>query len=116
MTKRTRHSEIRVTGADGVTHIGTGDGMALAARDLGERHAAEQTCRHCGQPVELGIDGALLRARLGLDDEYPVPYVAHLRCQVAVLDQLAAESHEAISQWRLTPAGAALIATGGSER
>lgn len=33
-------STITVTGLDGVTHTGTGDGLALAVRDLGERHAA----------------------------------------------------------------------------
>ena len=33
-------STITVTGLDGVTHTGTGDGLARAVRDLGERHAA----------------------------------------------------------------------------
>ena len=33
-------STITVTGLDGITHTGTGDGMALAVRDLGVRHAA----------------------------------------------------------------------------
>lgn len=41
MTKRTRRSEIRVTGPDGETHTGTGASMALAARDLGAQHAEE---------------------------------------------------------------------------
>ena len=69
-------------------------------------------CRHCGQAVEQGTghDGALFHASLGLDDRhpvhrYPVPYVAHLACQVEVLEQLAEASHEAITRWR-SPGGA----------
>jgi hypothetical protein len=61
MTKRTRHSEIRVTGADGVTHIGTGDGMAQAVRQLGEQHAASAAYR-------LTVSGAYLAAALASDD------------------------------------------------
>ena len=67
-------------------------------------------CRHCGQPVELGVDGVLLRAPLGLDGRVPMPYVAHLRCQIEVLAQLAEASHEAIARWKITAAGAAVLA------
>jgi hypothetical protein len=40
-----RHSTVRVTGLDGVTHQGDGESLALAMRDLGRRHRA-------GQPVD----------------------------------------------------------------
>jgi hypothetical protein len=39
MKRIPRHSEIRITGANGVTHTGTGDGLAQAVNDLGERPA-----------------------------------------------------------------------------
>jgi hypothetical protein len=41
----TRHSTVRVTGADGITYQGDGEGLALAMRDLGRKHRA-------GQPAE----------------------------------------------------------------
>jgi hypothetical protein len=79
---------------------------ALAARIATLEDAVARGCRHCGQPVELGIDGALLTARLGFDDPVPAPYAAHLRCQVEVLDQLAEDSRESIARWRVSaPAG-----------
>ena len=34
-----RRSEIRVTDADGIVHIGQGDGLALAVRALAEQYA-----------------------------------------------------------------------------
>jgi hypothetical protein len=38
MDKRTRYSTVRVTGPDGTTWQGDGEGLALALRDLGRRH------------------------------------------------------------------------------
>jgi hypothetical protein len=37
-----RHSTVRVTGGDGVTYQGNGEGLALAMRDLGRKHRAGQ--------------------------------------------------------------------------
>jgi hypothetical protein len=41
MKRIPRHSEVRVTGPDGETRIGQGDGLAAAIRKLGRQHAAE---------------------------------------------------------------------------
>jgi hypothetical protein len=81
---------------------------ALAARIDAVDEAVRRGCRHCGQPVELGIDGALLRAPLE-PGETPHVYAAHLVCQVRALEALAEANHEAVAHWRLTPAGAALL-------
>jgi hypothetical protein len=40
-----RHSTVRVTGPDGTTWQGDGDGLALAMRNLGRRHRE-------GRPVD----------------------------------------------------------------
>jgi hypothetical protein len=58
--KRVRHSEIRVTGADGQTHTGTGDGLAAAVRQLGEQQAEAA--------YRLTVSGAYLAAALASDD------------------------------------------------
>jgi hypothetical protein len=82
---------------------------ALAARIDALDDAASRGCRHCGGPVELGIDGALLRAPLGLSDPVPAPYAAHIICQAQALEALAAASREAEARYRLTVAGATVL-------
>jgi hypothetical protein len=47
--RRPRHSTVRVTGADGVTYQGDGEGLALAMRDLGRRHRAGAAAPDQGQ-------------------------------------------------------------------
>jgi hypothetical protein len=42
VARRARHSTIHVTDVDGVTWQGDGEGLAQAARDLGQRHRQEQ--------------------------------------------------------------------------
>lgn len=130
--RRITKSEIRVTGLDGVTHTGAGENMAQAARDLGERHDDRMAeldqrietfgqrvdalaelmaagCRHCGEPILPGQDRAICQAALELG-EVPHPYAVHVACQAAVLNRMAAVSHDTVSRWTLTAAGAALLA------
>ena len=44
-----RHSTVRVTGADGVTYQGDGEGLALAMRDLGRKHRAGEAAADQGE-------------------------------------------------------------------
>jgi hypothetical protein len=44
-----RHSTVRVTGADGITYQGDGEGLALAMRDLGRKHRAGQPAAAQGE-------------------------------------------------------------------
>jgi hypothetical protein len=43
-----RRSPIRVSGVDGVTHQGAGEGPALALRDLGRKHRAGEAATEPG--------------------------------------------------------------------
>lgn len=44
-----RHSTVRVTGADGITFQGDGENLALAMRDLGQRHRAGEAAEQHGE-------------------------------------------------------------------
>jgi hypothetical protein len=83
VTKRsTRHSEIRVTGADGVTHTGTGQNLAQAARDLGRQRP---------------------------EDDDPDAWDVYLDATDAA-EALDQATHQAVSRWTLTSAGASYLA------
>jgi hypothetical protein len=47
--QRPRHSTVRVTGADGTTYQGDGEGLALAMRDLGRTHRAGESAAAQGE-------------------------------------------------------------------
>jgi hypothetical protein len=67
-TVRHRWTTVRVTGPDGVTWEGEGDGLAAAVRDLGRRRRRGQRARRRGET----------RWRLTAEGEAAV---AQLRCE-----------------------------------
>ena len=82
MPNRTRrHSEINVVDVNGVVHTGTGDGLAQAARDLGETHdrltaELQGIARTPGTTFE---DAADVCAALSANEREATRWTAHRR-------------------------------------
>jgi hypothetical protein len=83
-----RHSTVRVTGLDGTTYQGDGEGLALAMRDLGRKHRAGQPAAAQGETRwrVTPAGEAYLAGLRGTGAAGPAVPVAALRRLLAELD------------------------------